>query len=415
MQFIEGIFGFGNKNNAPAGGRYTFHKQGNQYVVIDNQTGMERTFANEQAAKNYREHQQSIDKMRDDANKGEEKNPSFMKNLGKVGWATAKVAAPLAAGLGIKYGFNRLNKKHGLPLNQSSTSAVKGNNKRFVVVGRGNGTSRRWFVKDSKKNKDVSGPHPTIENAKKVRDRMNTWSRVKRAGAGAALAAAGAYFGGKKTFSFGGKQRKEPLALKASVNDGVVIDKNHDEILDFNKETPMREEWSMEIIHNFSEFQREAKAINMAAPKMSVSHTGGKTYMSHADDPEKKKKDPFGVNLAKPKMDVTHSGGKTTLRKFASDDQNIVAGMFDIKKKDLIKYGKAATLASPVGAAAYFGSKLKSERQWRKLPKWAQLSLLIALRGLAAGLGAYMLSGFLFDEIKTFKNPETGEDVRAES
>ena len=95
----------------------------------------------------------------------------------------------------------------------------------------------------------------------------------------------------------------------------------------------MREEWSMEIIHNFSEFNREAKAINMAAPKMSVSHSGGKTYMSHADDPEKKKKDPFGVNLAKPKMDVTHSGGKTTLRKFASEDQNIVAGMFGTIKK----------------------------------------------------------------------------------
>lgn len=97
--------------------------------------------------------------------------------------------------------------------------------------------------------------------------------------------------------------------------------------------------------------------------------------------------------------------------------QYIVSGLFDIKKKDLIKYGKAAALASPVGAAAYLGSKLKSagERQWRKLPKWVQLSLLIALRGLAAGLGAYVLSGFLFDEIKTFKNPETGEDVRAES
>ena len=97
--------------------------------------------------------------------------------------------------------------------------------------------------------------------------------------------------------------------------------------------------------------------------------------------------------------------------------QSIVAGLFNIKKKDWVKYGKAAAMSSPVGAAAYFGTKLKSagEKQWAKMPKWAKLSTMIALRALASGLGAYMLSGFLFNEIKTYKNPETGEDVRAES
>jgi len=97
--------------------------------------------------------------------------------------------------------------------------------------------------------------------------------------------------------------------------------------------------------------------------------------------------------------------------------QYIVSGLFDIKKKDLIKYGKAAALASPVGAAAYFGSKLKSagERQWRKLPKWAQLSILFVLKSIAVTMGSIYLSGFFLKEIKTFKNPETGEDVRAES